>query len=103
MDCGQVNLLSASYGTRLAQLYAARYPESLRRSLMIGVNPPGRMLWDATTTDTKLALWSQNCAQDPEASKRTEDLRAIACSSTSTQEPWRCRASLRPERATSRA
>lgn len=31
MDCGQVNLLSASYGTRLAQLYAARYPESLRR------------------------------------------------------------------------
>lgn len=75
MDCGRVNLLSASYGTRLAQLYAARYPASLRRSLMIGVNPPGRMLWDATTTDAKLALWSQICARDHQASKRTQDLR----------------------------
>jgi pimeloyl-ACP methyl ester carboxylesterase len=72
----RVNLLSGSYGTRLAQVYATRYPHALERSLMIGVNPPGRMIWDAATTDAKFALWSRICAEDPDCAQRTDDLAA---------------------------
>lgn len=39
-----INLLSVSYGTRVALLYAYRYPEVLNQSLMIGACPPGYFL-----------------------------------------------------------
>jgi pimeloyl-ACP methyl ester carboxylesterase len=41
----QVDLLSESAGTRTAMIYAWRYPKSVHRSVMIGVNPPGNYLW----------------------------------------------------------
>jgi pimeloyl-ACP methyl ester carboxylesterase len=40
----KVNLLSVSYGTRVALLYSYRYPEIVHRSLMIGATPPGYFL-----------------------------------------------------------
>ena len=42
----RINLLSASYGTRVAQLYANQHPSRIARSAMIGVNPPGRFIWE---------------------------------------------------------
>ena len=42
----RIDLLSESAGTRTAMIYAWRYPESIHRSVMIGVNPPGNFLWD---------------------------------------------------------
>ena len=41
----RINLLSASYGTRVALLYSYRYPQSIKRSVMLGVNPPGHFVW----------------------------------------------------------
>ncbi len=69
-----VDLLSASYGTRVAQYYAALFPEAIHRSLMIAVNPPGRMVWEPEMLDRQLEYLSDLCAQNPECSSRTSDL-----------------------------
>src|SRR5207237_2304321 len=37
----RIDLVSESAGTRTAMIYAWRYPKSIHRSVMIGVNPPG--------------------------------------------------------------
>ena len=47
----RIDLVSESAGTRTAMIYAWRHPASIRRSVMIGVNPPGDFLWDGKTTD----------------------------------------------------
>ncbi len=47
----RIDLLGQSAGTRTAMIYAWRFPESIHRSVMIGVNPPGHFLWDAQLTD----------------------------------------------------
>jgi pimeloyl-ACP methyl ester carboxylesterase len=39
-----INLLSVSYGTRVALLYSYKYPKVLNHSLMIGACPPGYFL-----------------------------------------------------------
>ena len=36
-------------------IYAWRYPKSIHRSVMIGVNPPGNFLWYPKTTDEQIA------------------------------------------------
>jgi pimeloyl-ACP methyl ester carboxylesterase len=71
---GRVSLLSESYGTRVAQVYAYLYPESLHRSVMIGVNPPGHFVWEPATIDAQLAYYAHLCAQDAACSARTPDL-----------------------------
>ncbi len=43
LSYSRINLLSGNHGTRVAQIYAYMHPESLHRSVMIGVNPPGHM------------------------------------------------------------
>ena len=44
----RIDLLSESAGTRLAMIYAWRYPNSVDRSAMIGVNPPGNFLYSGS-------------------------------------------------------
>ena len=56
--------LSESAGTRTAMIYAWRYPKSIHRSVMIGVNPPGHFLWDPKTTDAQIRRYSALCAKD---------------------------------------
>jgi uncharacterized membrane protein YdfJ with MMPL/SSD domain/pimeloyl-ACP methyl ester carboxylesterase len=72
----QIDLISESAGTRMAMIYAWRYPKSIHRSVMIGVNPPGYFLWDPKTTDAQIQRYSRLCAQDPTCSDRTDDLAA---------------------------
>src|SRR5215216_6791709 len=50
----QINLLSESAGTRTAMIYGWRYPESIHRSAMVAVNPPGAFLLDPETTDEQI-------------------------------------------------
>lgn len=69
-----VNLLSASYGTRVAQIYARQHPERIHRSIMIAVNPPGRFVWEPEVTDRQLEYYARLCAEDPTCSARTPDL-----------------------------
>lgn len=71
---GPVDLLSESEGTRTAAIWAWRYPTSVHRSVMIGVNPPGHFLWYPDVTDQQLQHYGQLCAQDAGCSKRTGDL-----------------------------
>jgi pimeloyl-ACP methyl ester carboxylesterase len=73
----RIALLSESAGTRLALIYAWRYPASVYRSVMIGVNPPGNFLWYPKTTDQQIARYAALCAQDTSCRQRTSNLAAL--------------------------
>ncbi|HJW74615.1 MAG TPA: alpha/beta hydrolase, partial [Thermoleophilia bacterium] len=60
----RIDLLSESAGTRTAMIYAWRHPESIHRSVMIGVNPPGNYLWDPKTTDEQIGRYARLYSQD---------------------------------------
>jgi pimeloyl-ACP methyl ester carboxylesterase len=72
----RVHLLSESYGTRLAQIYADRHRAHVDRSVMVGVNPPGRFVFEAGQLDTLLREFGRLCAQDAWCRGRTPDLAA---------------------------
>ena len=72
----RIDLVSESAGTRTALIYAWRYPKSIHRSVMIGVNPPGHFLWDAKTTGEQIRRYAALCARDASCSARTPDLAA---------------------------
>jgi pimeloyl-ACP methyl ester carboxylesterase len=69
-----INILSESYGTRLAYLYAVKYPDRVHRMVMIGANPPGGFAWDPRQADELLRHYARLWSQDPEASERCPDL-----------------------------
>jgi pimeloyl-ACP methyl ester carboxylesterase len=71
-----VDLLSESAGTRTALIYSWRYPKSIRRSVMIGVNPPGNFLWHPKTTEEQIRKYAALCSADDSCRKRTPDLAA---------------------------
>ena len=77
----QIDLVSESAGTRVAMIYAWRYPKSIHRSVMIGVNPPGNFLWNAETTDEQIQRYSALCAQATSCRSRTPNLAASLKSS----------------------
>jgi pimeloyl-ACP methyl ester carboxylesterase len=70
----RIDLLSESAGTRLALIYAWRYPKNVHRSVMVGVNPPGHFFWDPRTTDEQIGRYAALCAKDSSCSRRTDDL-----------------------------
>ena len=70
----RISLFSVSYGTRLAQYYATLYPQSLFRSAMVAVNPPGHFVWEPDVLDAMIEADAALCAQDPGCSARTADL-----------------------------
>ena len=72
----RIDLLSESVGTRTAMIYSWRYPKSIHRSVMIGVNPPGNFLWDAKTTDEQIRRYAALCSKDATCRRRTDDLAA---------------------------
>jgi pimeloyl-ACP methyl ester carboxylesterase len=72
----RIDLLSESAGTRTAIIYSWRYPDSIHRSIMIGVNPPGHFLWDGRTTDEQIGRYATLCAKDDSCRARTDDLSA---------------------------
>ena len=70
----RIDLLSASYGTRLAQIYAYKYPEIIHRSILVAVNPPGHFVWEPETIDSQIQYYSELCKKDPYCNSRTSDL-----------------------------
>lgn len=70
----RINLYGVSYGTRLAQLYAYMYPQSLHRVVMVGLNTPGHFIYDRTALDAMVRQISDLCAADPDCSQRSQDL-----------------------------
>ena len=69
----QINLLSLSYGTRIAQIYAYMHPNSLHRLVLIGVNTPGHFIWRPADFDKIIEHISDLCARDASCSSRTSD------------------------------
>jgi pimeloyl-ACP methyl ester carboxylesterase len=70
----RIHLLSESYGTRLALIYAWMYPERIGRSAMIGVNPPGHFVWQPEALDAQIRTYADLCAADELCSTKTDDL-----------------------------
>ena len=72
----RINLISGSYGTRVAYLYGLKHPEHIRRSAMICVNPPGGFTWEPETIDRQLRRYSDLWSQDSVMSVKSKDLYA---------------------------
>jgi pimeloyl-ACP methyl ester carboxylesterase len=83
----RIDLLSESAGTRTALIYSWRYPESIHRSVLIAVNPPGHFVWDTKTNDEQIERYAELCSRDASCSGRTEDL-AATMSSTAIPDDW---------------
>jgi pimeloyl-ACP methyl ester carboxylesterase len=74
---GRINLWGGSYGTRLGQVYARRYPSSVRALILDAVAAPGQVI-PAGGRDSQAALdrLFQQCAQDAACHKAYPNLRA---------------------------
>ncbi|HEX6992948.1 MAG TPA: alpha/beta hydrolase [Gammaproteobacteria bacterium] len=70
------NLYGISYGTRVAQRYAARYPERVRAMILDGVVPVSMPLGPAIAADAQAALDGifARCAAEPACAGRYPDL-----------------------------
>ena len=72
----RIDLLSESAGTRLGMIYQWRYPNSVDRSVMVGVNPPGNFLYSGAEIDQGIERYSALCAKQPACRARTANLAA---------------------------
>lgn len=68
----QVNLVGASYGTRVAQRYAARYPRHVRSLVIDGVVPNDLVVGAdfADTFEDAIVLQSAQCIKDAACARR---------------------------------
>jgi len=68
----KINLIGGSYGTRVAQHYARRYPEHTRAIVLDAVVPPTLALVPQIAIESQRALDRifERCATDPECDKR---------------------------------
>jgi pimeloyl-ACP methyl ester carboxylesterase len=77
----RINLASGSYGTRVAYYYGLKHPESIKRSVMIGANPPGRFGWAPEMIDAQLkhysALWSQDSLMSLKSKNLYADMESV--------------------------
>ena len=69
-----IDIVAESYGTRVAYLYAVRYPNRVHRMIIIGGNPPGGMVWNPYQNDSLLARYGELWKQDPDARAIHPDL-----------------------------
>jgi pimeloyl-ACP methyl ester carboxylesterase len=70
----RIHLFGESHGTRLAYLYGLRYPGKVRRSLVVGMNPPGHFVWEPGVVEAQVQRYAELWAADPEFSGKTQDL-----------------------------
>jgi pimeloyl-ACP methyl ester carboxylesterase len=76
LDYPALNLLGTSYGTRVAQHYARRYPDTTRTIILDGVVPPQIPLGPEIATEAQRALDSilARCAADPDCNDRFPEI-----------------------------
>jgi len=74
----RVNVYGGSYGTRVAQHYARRYPQQTRAVVLDGVVPPALALVPNIAIESQRALDRvyARCASDPECNRRFPALAA---------------------------
>lgn len=73
---GPLNLYGISYGTRVAQHFARRYPDATRSVILDGVVPPQLPLGPDIATESQRAIDSvfERCAATPACQQRFPDL-----------------------------
>ncbi len=73
----QFNLYGISYGSRVAQHFVRRYPDSTRSVILDGVVPPQMALGPAIAIEAQNALDAifDRCAEDPRCAQRFPDIR----------------------------
>ena len=57
-------------------IYQWRYPNSVDRSVMVGVNPPGNFIYSGAEIDQGIERYSALCAKQPACRARTGNLAA---------------------------
>jgi len=74
-----LNLYGVSYGTRVAQHFARRYPESTRTVVLDGVVPPQLPLGPEIATESQRALDNgfARCARDASCNERFPGIKAV--------------------------
>jgi len=74
----RINLIGASYGTRVALEYQRRFPAQVRRSVLDGVAPPDMVLPESVAVDSQAAFEAvfQACDAEPACKRVHPDLRA---------------------------
>lgn len=74
----RIDFLAVSWGTQIALAYCARYPERVRRMLLVGAGGRARGfdLWDPALVEAKLRRWGELWQQDAAARARSEDIQA---------------------------
>lgn len=70
----RIDLISESYGTRIAYLYGVLHPEVIHRSCMIAFNPPGKFIYNPQVTDNQIRYYSRLWAKDSTMAKKCSDL-----------------------------
>jgi len=70
----KINLYGNSFGTRLQMIYQWRFPQKVNRSIMVGVNPPGRFVWSQQDTQDLILQYSSLCNESPFCRARTSNL-----------------------------
>lgn len=77
LGVARINVVAASYGTRLALELMRQYPRSVRRVVLDGVAPPDMVLPQAFAEDARRALDTvfDGCAREPACSRRHPRLR----------------------------
>ncbi|PLX14687.1 MAG: hypothetical protein C0597_09635 [Marinilabiliales bacterium] len=70
----KINLWGFSYGTRVSYLFGLRYPESINRTLIEGVNPPGHFVWEPADIDNLYAYLGEQWKKYPECLAKSPDI-----------------------------
>ncbi|RDZ26551.1 alpha/beta hydrolase [Lysobacter silvisoli] len=75
LGAAQIDVVGGSYGTRVAQQYAARYPQHTRAVVIDGVVPNELVLGSehARNLDASLALQFEQCRKNPTCRQRFGD------------------------------
>jgi pimeloyl-ACP methyl ester carboxylesterase len=71
LEVEYVNVVGASYGTRMALEYMRQFPKAVRRAVIDGVAPPDMALPTAFSTDNQAALDAELAACEAEARCRS--------------------------------
>jgi len=72
----QIDLLGASFGTRVVQAYDYLHPDVVHRAAQLAPVVPGRADFEAADLDRVIGRVAELCAQDEACSERTDDLAA---------------------------
>lgn len=78
LGAGEVNLVGASYGTRVGLEWLRQFPQRVRRAVLDGVAPPDMALPHSSGVDAQLAFESllTACEAEPACARRHPALRA---------------------------